>query len=323
MADSTAPTFCTDTKTGTFAGTQPGTLAGAFTGNTAPGTHFFLPSFVPPMYPFPYLFPMLMPLQKSGPTLTDRPSYLRRVPCVGSDRLDLLRFASAKRFPDRPSWAGRTAGACPSPLLHAVCMFSVTEPEPAAIRRVFEEEGELSAMIESAGTSRASPQRQGAGMRPDYRGWKPALAVSRPVTRSQPASADRPDTRFRRYRLPICRMWRGGIGAITICGGHRAVAGLAVREPRPIFPAWTARPPARTPPPTDPRPPRSAPAAGMASRADRRGARVRCGWPRGVAGSGRSMGRSWDTGQLAAAAFGPLTGFQRAAYCAPHRRGIR
>ena len=33
-------------------------------------------------------------------------------------------------------------------LLHADRMFSVTEAEAAAIRRVFEEEGELSALIE-------------------------------------------------------------------------------------------------------------------------------------------------------------------------------
>ncbi len=50
-------------------------------------------------------------------------------------------------------------------------MFSVTETEAAAIRRVFEEEGELSAMIE---LRRHFPghhrQRQGTGMRPDYRG---------------------------------------------------------------------------------------------------------------------------------------------------------
>ncbi len=50
-------------------------------------------------------------------------------------------------------------------------MFSVTETEAAAIRRVFEEEGELSAMIEAApALPRHHRQRQGAGMRQDYRG---------------------------------------------------------------------------------------------------------------------------------------------------------
>ena len=52
--------------------------------------------------------------------------------------------------PDRLSWGGQNAGRLPvAPLpVHADCMFSVTETEAAAIRRVFEEEGELSAMIE-------------------------------------------------------------------------------------------------------------------------------------------------------------------------------
>jgi hypothetical protein len=66
-------------------------------------------------------------------------------------------------------------------------MFSVTETEAAAIRRVFEEEGELSAMIELRryfpGITDNAKARECART---IAGWKPALAVSRPVARLQP-----------------------------------------------------------------------------------------------------------------------------------------
>ena len=74
-------------------------------------------------------------------------------------------------------------------LLHAGRMFSVTETEAAAIRRVFEEEGELSAMIELRrhfpGITDNAKARECART---IAGWKPALAVSRPVTRLQPGT---------------------------------------------------------------------------------------------------------------------------------------
>ena len=91
--------------------------------------------------------------------------------------------------PDRLSWGGQNAGRLPvAPLpVHAGCMFSVTETEAAAIRRVFEEEGELSAMIELRrhfpGITDNAKARECART---IAGWKPALAVSRPVTRLQP-----------------------------------------------------------------------------------------------------------------------------------------
>ena len=69
-------------------------------------------------------------------------------------------------------------------------MFSVTETEAAAIRRVFEEEGELSAMIELRryfpGITDNAKARECART---IAGWKPALAVSRPVTRLQSRQA--------------------------------------------------------------------------------------------------------------------------------------
>ncbi len=72
-------------------------------------------------------------------------------------------------------------------LLHADRMFSVTEAEAAAIRRVFEEDGELSAMIELRrhfpGITDNAKARECART---IAGWKPALAVSRPVTRLHP-----------------------------------------------------------------------------------------------------------------------------------------
>ena len=89
--------------------------------------------------------------------------------------------------PDRLSWGCQNAGRLPvAPLpVHAGCMFSVTEA--ASIRRVFEEEGELSAMIELRryfpGITDNAKARECART---IAGWKPALAVSRPVTRLQP-----------------------------------------------------------------------------------------------------------------------------------------
>jgi hypothetical protein len=66
-------------------------------------------------------------------------------------------------------------------------MFSVTEAEAASIRRVFEEEGELSAMIELRrhfpGITDNAKARECART---IVGWKPALAVSRPVTPLHP-----------------------------------------------------------------------------------------------------------------------------------------
>ena len=96
---------------------------------------------------------------------------------------------AAKRSPDRPPWGNRTAWRLPvAPVpVHGGCMFSVTETEAAAIRRVFEEEGELSAMIELRrhfpGITDNAKARECART---IAGWKPALAVSRPVTRLQP-----------------------------------------------------------------------------------------------------------------------------------------
>ena len=66
-------------------------------------------------------------------------------------------------------------------------MFSVTETEAAAIRRVFEEEGELSAVIELRrhfpGITDNAKARECART---IAGWKPALAASRPVTPLHP-----------------------------------------------------------------------------------------------------------------------------------------
>ncbi len=66
--------------------------------------------------------------------------------------------------------------------VHPGCMFSVTEAEAASIRRVFEEEGELSAMIELRrhfpGITDNAKARECART---IAGWKPALAASRPV----------------------------------------------------------------------------------------------------------------------------------------------
>ena len=127
-------TFCTDTKAGTFAGTQPGTLAGAFTG-TPRRTHFCTQFRTHQCTHFRTLFPMLDAPAKKRP-ISDRPSHPRRVPCVGSDRLDLLRFASAKRSPDRPSWGGRTAGACPlrlCPYMLTACSVSPKPKPPPSV----------------------------------------------------------------------------------------------------------------------------------------------------------------------------------------------
>ncbi len=71
--------------------------------------------------------------------------------------------------------------------VHADRMFSVTETEAASIRRVFEEEGELSAMIELRrhfpGITDNAKARECART---IAGWKPALAASRPVTPLHP-----------------------------------------------------------------------------------------------------------------------------------------
>ena len=107
---------------------------------------------------------------------------------VRPDRFDL---------PQLPAVSGSGVGilgalnACRLPVallpVHADRMFSVTETEAAAIRRVFEEEGELSAMIELRrhfpGITDNAKARECART---IAGWKPALAVSRPVTRLQP-----------------------------------------------------------------------------------------------------------------------------------------
>jgi hypothetical protein len=98
-------------------------------------------------------------------------------------------FPAVAGSPDRLSWSCQNAGRLPvAPLpVHADRKFSVTETEAAAIRRVFEEEGELSAMIELRrhfpGITDNAKARECART---IAGWKPALAVSRPVTRLQP-----------------------------------------------------------------------------------------------------------------------------------------
>ena len=66
----------------------------------------------------------------------------------------------------------RTRDGLPVALLpvHADRMFSVTEAESAAIRRVFEEEGELSATLELRRHFPGIPRlRQGTRVRPDHR----------------------------------------------------------------------------------------------------------------------------------------------------------
>ncbi len=66
-------------------------------------------------------------------------------------------------------------------------MFSVTEAESAAIRRVFEEEGELSAMIEVrrrfAGITDNAKARECART---IAGWRPLPVAPVPVTRLHP-----------------------------------------------------------------------------------------------------------------------------------------
>lgn len=66
-------------------------------------------------------------------------------------------------------------------------MFSATRSEAAAIRRVFEEAGEMSAAIEPRrhfpGIVDNAKAREGSRI---VAGWKPGLAVSRPVTRLRP-----------------------------------------------------------------------------------------------------------------------------------------
>ena len=72
-------------------------------------------------------------------------------------------------------------------LLHAGGMFSVTETQAAAIRRVFEDEGELSAMIE---LRRHFPSiTDNAKARECARTiaeWKPVPAAPMTVTRLRP-----------------------------------------------------------------------------------------------------------------------------------------
>jgi hypothetical protein len=66
-------------------------------------------------------------------------------------------------------------------------MFSVTETEAAVIRRVFEEEGELSAMIEVrrrfAGITDSAKARECART---IAGWKPLPVAPVPATRVRP-----------------------------------------------------------------------------------------------------------------------------------------
>ena len=68
-------------------------------------------------------------------------------------------------------------------------MFSVTETEAAAIRRVFEEEGELSAMIELRrhfpGITDNVKARECART---IAGWRPMPVAPAPVTRLRPGS---------------------------------------------------------------------------------------------------------------------------------------
>ena len=69
-------------------------------------------------------------------------------------------------------------------------MFSVTETEAAAIRRVFEEEGELSATIELRrhfpGIMDNAKARECART---IAGWRPATAAPASVTRLRPRKA--------------------------------------------------------------------------------------------------------------------------------------
>ncbi len=66
-------------------------------------------------------------------------------------------------------------------------MFSVTEAEAAAIRRAFEEEGELSAMIEVRRLFPGIPDNAKAReCARTIAGWRPVPVAPVPMTRLQP-----------------------------------------------------------------------------------------------------------------------------------------
>ena len=73
------------------------------------------------------------------------------------------------------------------PPVHAARMFSVTEAEAAAVRRVFEEEGELSAAIEVRrlfpGITDNAKARECART---IAGWRPVPVPVVPFTRLRP-----------------------------------------------------------------------------------------------------------------------------------------
>jgi hypothetical protein len=92
------------------------------------------------------------------------------------------RFAGAKSIPHEGSVTSCIAGrgAC----RHAIGMFIVTEADAAAIRAVFDQEGELSAAIELRrrfpGITDNTKARECAR---SIAGWTPLPVTARPVTR--------------------------------------------------------------------------------------------------------------------------------------------
>jgi hypothetical protein len=82
-------------------------------------------------------------------------------------------------------------------------MFIIAEADAAAIRAVFDQEGELSAAIE---LRRLFPgQREGAGVRPDHRRMDAAASPVARVTRLRPPQEQLSPASFRRRREPSSR----------------------------------------------------------------------------------------------------------------------